>query len=289
MSTQEVLHWLQRGRQQGARHLWVSGGEPTLRKDFLQTLRAAKHLGFDRIKVQTNGMLFAYPQFAARAVQAGMSEVNLLLKSLDPRVHDGLNRTPGSHDLLTKGIEILRTQPIRLEGDILMTSRNFNEMPALVEHYAKLGFAHFNVWLFSLVDQGDLDLRRLVPRLAECVPRMLEARAVAHANGATICSLNTPHCTVPGQAWDMLFNAAGMDLVVVNPGGPAFRLETSSIEQGVHVAVCETCAARPWCHGMRSDYLTVHGDDELRPLTDAQMVGLDPRGSILDLPARPRA
>jgi len=286
MSTQDVLQWLQRGRQQGARHLWLSGGEPTLRKDFLQTLRAAKHLGYERIKVQTNGMLFAYPQFAARAVQAGMTEVNLLLKSLDPKLHDGLNRMPGSHDLLTKGIEVLRTQPLRLEGDILMTSRNFQEMPALVEHYVKLGFAHFNVWLFSLVDQGDSDLRYLVPRLADCMPRMLEAREVAHAHGATICSLNTPHCTVPGSAWDMLFNAAGMKLVVVNPGGPAFRLETSRIEQGVYVAACETCAARPWCHGMRADYLAVHGETELQPMTEAAMVGLDPRGSVLDLGVR---
>lgn len=287
MSTNEVLGWLQQARRQGARHLWLSGGEPTLRKDFLQTLRAAKHLGFERIKVQTNGMLFAYPQFAARAVQAGMTEVNLLLKSLDARLHDGLNRTPGSHNLLTKGIEVLRDHPVRLEGDILMTSRNFDELPRLVEHYAALGFAHFNVWLFSLVDQGDADLGRLVPRLEACMPRMVEARERALAFGATLCSLNTPHCTVPGHAWDMLFDAKGMELLVVNPGGHAFQLETSSIEQGVHVAACEGCAARPWCHGMRSDYLKVHGDAELQPLRAEQLTGLDPRGSVLDvLPRR---
>lgn len=284
MDSAEVLRWLQQGRRGGARHLWLSGGEPTLRKDFLPTLRAAKHLGYQRIKVQTNGMLFAYEAFAHKAVQAGMNEVNLLLKSMDPKVHDGLNRRPGSHAALEQGLDHLGKLPVRLEGDFLMTERNFHELPSLVEHYAGRGLQHFNIWLFSLVDQGDADLRRLVPRLTECMPLMVEALAIAKRHGATVCSLNTPHCLVPVDAWEMLFDAAGMELTVVNPGGHAFALESSSIEQGVHVAACEGCAARPWCHGMRSDYLHVHGEGELRGLSPEEVARGNPQGSILDLP-----
>ena len=47
MSTDEVQAWLLRSRRQGARHLWLSGGEPTIRKDFMKTLRTAQLLGFD--------------------------------------------------------------------------------------------------------------------------------------------------------------------------------------------------------------------------------------------------
>ena len=283
MPTADVMRWLQQGRRSSARHLWLSGGEPTLRKDFVQTLRAARHLGYERIKVQSNGMLFAYPEFAARAVQAGMTEVNLLVKSLDAKVHDGLNRTPGSHAALTQGLDVLRGLPVRLEGDFLMTTRNWAELPAVVAHYAERGLVHFNIWLFSLVDQGDADLRRLVPRLSDCRPAMVEALAVAKAHGATLCSLNTPHCTVPPDAWEMLFDSAGMELLVVNPGGRAFMLETSSIEQGTFVAVCNDCAVRPFCHGMRSDYLAVYGEGELRALTPDEVLGRDPRGSVLDI------
>ncbi|MSP92611.1 MAG: radical SAM protein [Myxococcales bacterium] len=283
MPTEDVLRWLQSGRRSGARHLWLSGGEPTLRKDFLQMLRAARHLGYERIKVQSNGMLFAYPEFAARAVQAGMTEVNLLLKSLDPKVHDGLNRTPGSHAALTRGLDVLRPLPVRLEGDFLMTTRNWQELPAIVAHYAELGLVHFNIWLFSLVDQGDADLRRLVPRLSECRPAMLEALAVAKAHGVTLCSLNTPHCTLPPEAWEMQFDSAGMELLVVNPGGRAFMLETSSIEQGTFVAACEGCAVRTFCHGMRSDYIAVYGDGELRAVRPDELAGFEPRGSVLDI------
>lgn len=284
MTTAEVLTWLQRARRQGAQHLWLSGGEPTLRRDFLPTLRAAKTLGFQRIKVQSNGMLFAYPEFAAKAVAAGMNEVNLLLKSLNPRTHDALNRTPGSLDLMHKGLELLRTLPVRLEGDVLVTTRNWPELPDLVAHYVGQGFKHFNLWLFSLVDQGDADLARLVPRVSEFLPALLEARTIAQAAGATLASLNTPACLLPVEAWDTVFDAVGMGLVVVNPGGKAFALETSSIEQGVHLPVCAGCALRPRCGGMRSDYVAVHGEAEFRAVPVEMADRLEGRGNKLDLP-----
>ena len=288
MATPDVLAWLQRGRKQGAQFLWLSGGEPTLRKDFLQILRAAKQLGYRRLKVQSNGMLFSYPQFADKTLAAGCTEVNLLLKSLDPKVHDALNRTPGSHSLLNKAVDVLAARAVRMEGDILVTHRNWQELPELVAHYAQRGISHFNFWLFSLVDQGDGDLRRLVPRLTDCVPKMLEAKAAAGQFGATVCSLNTPHCVVPPEHWDIQFDSAGMDLLVVNPDGRSFALETSSIELGTYVEACQQCPARPWCHGMRSDYLQVHGSEEMQPVDAQRMAGYETRGSVLDLP-RPSA
>lgn len=284
MAAPEVLQWLQHGRRLGARHLWLSGGEPTLRKDFIATLRAAKQLGYQRIKVQTNAMLFSYPQFADKALAAGMNEANLLLKSLDAKIHDGLNRTPRSHELLGQAIDVLGKLPIRLEGDVLLTTRNVRELPDLVEHYAGKGLVHFNFWLFSLVDQGDADLRRLVPKLSDAVPAMVEARRRVQGRGVTVCSLNTPHCVIPAEHWPMQFDAAGMGLLVVNPGRNVFRLENSSIELGRYVAACQYCAARPWCHGMRGDYIDVHGESELRAVTADQLAGRDPRGSVLDVP-----
>jgi len=289
MSWDEVLLWLRKGRRGGARDLWLSGGEPTLRRDFFRTLRAARKLGYERIKVQTNGMLFAYEGFAAKAVAAGMNEVNLLLKSLDARVHDGLNRTPNSHRLLHEGLARLRAArsptgaPVRIEGDILMTSRNFTELPDLVDFYADRDLVHFNIWLFSLVDQGARDLRRLVPQLRDCVPYMIAADDVARRRGVTLCSLNTPPCILPPERWSMQFDAAGMRLLVVNPGSQAFMLETSSIEQGSYLPRCQGCAVRPACHGIRSDYIGVHGDDEIQPLSAEQVAGFDPAGQTLSL------
>ena len=285
MDWPEVLRWLQTARRRGAKHLWLSGGEPTLRKDFLGTLRAAKQLGFERIKVQSNGLLFSYPQFAQKAVDAGMTEVNLLVKSLDPQRHDEMMQKPGAFALLARAVEVLGMHPgVRLEGDFLLTQRNFQELPELVTHYAERGLRHFNVWLFSTADQGDADLRADVPRLPDAVPYLLAGLENAEALGATLTSLNTPHCLLPPNAWRMQFDAAGMQLLVVNPGGHTFMLEQSTFELGTYTAACATCAVRQHCHGLRKDYIAVHGDAELRAVSVDAAEGHDPRGSTLDLP-----
>ncbi len=284
MDWPEVLRWLQNARKRGARHLWLSGGEPTLRKDFLGTLRAAKQLGYERIKVQTNGLLFSYPQFAQKAVDAGMTEVNLLVKSLRPELHDALMQKSGALAILDKAVDVLGAfAQLRLEGDFLLTERNYQELPELVAHYAARGFRHFNVWLFSLADQGEADLRADVPRLTDAVPFLVRALANAEAAGATLVSLNTPHCLIPPEAWRMQFDAAGMGMLIANPGGHAFMLEQSNFELGTYPEVCASCAVRTQCHGLRKDYIGVHGDGELRAVTQAEAAGHDARGSILAL------
>lgn len=282
MDWPEVLRWLQTARRRGAQHVWLSGGEPTLRKDFLATLRAAKQLGYQRIKVQSNGLLFSYPQFAQKAVDAGLTEVNLLLKSRDPDVHDALMGQPGALAILDKAVDVLGQLPVRLEGDILWTARTAPGLATLVEHYAARGFKHFNVWLFSLADAGEADLRHEVPRLTDAMPELLRAVAAAERHGATLVSLHTPHCLVPPDTWRIQFDAAGMGLLIVNPGGHAFMLEQSAIELGTYPPACETCAVRAHCHGLRKDYIAVHGDGELRPVTAEEAAGHDARGQTLD-------
>lgn len=280
MSSPEVLRALQDGRRRGARHLWLGGGEPSIRRDFLPILRAATTLGYERRKVQTNGLLFAYPEFVDRAVAAGMTEANLLLKSLDPAVHDALMGRDGALALLDRGLDNLRGR-VRLEGDVLLTTRNAHELPTLVRHYAARGVERFSLWLFSTADAGDA---ALVPRLTDLAPLLVEARKEARAAGVGLVSLHTPRCLVPPDCWDLQFDPAGMDLHVLNPGGQAFALHDSAMERGVHVAGCDGCAVRGPCRGLRPDYVAIHGASEARAVPPEAASGHDPRGSVLDLP-----
>ena len=61
MATPEVIENLRIGRAEGAEWLWIGGGEPTLRRDLFSIASAARKLGYTRVKIQTNGMMLAYP------------------------------------------------------------------------------------------------------------------------------------------------------------------------------------------------------------------------------------
>jgi MoaA/NifB/PqqE/SkfB family radical SAM enzyme len=261
MSSAEALATLRRGRTEGARSLWMGGGEPTLRKDLFGIVSAARQLGYDRVKLQTNGLMLAYPDFVRRLVEAGVTEVNVALKGHDEASHERLTRTPGAWPLVLRGIENWLATGRAIEGDVLVYRSTTPALPELVRTFRDRGIGHFNVWLFSTADTADRSLEAEVPVMTEVVAQLREARA-----HATLTSLHTPACTLPAELASARFFASELSLLVANPGGHAFMLEESPIEGGHYTPRCGSCSVRARCAGLRADYVRIHGEAEFQPL-----------------------
>lgn len=268
MDTREALLSLQQGRAQGIDQLWLGGGEPTLREDLLRIIVAAKKLGYRTVKLQTNGMRLAHRAYLERLVRGGLSEVNFSLKSHLADEHDRLTRTPGCHELLLRAIEACRDLGLELTGDVLVYRSTVAELPALVRDYRARGIERFNLWLLSAAAQGgEPSVRSEVPRLGEIgarVKQILDEHPDAPDDFLT--SLHTPACTLPPGCERARFFPRELDLLVLNPGGHAFRLEESPIEGGFYPEPCSGCSLRPRCGGLRRDYVEQMGLDEIQPL-----------------------
>jgi hypothetical protein len=270
MSDRESLDALTAGRRDGATGLWLGGGEPTLSRATLRLAHAARRLGYARVKLQTNGMMLAYPEYARRCRDAGVTEVAFAIKGATAATHDRLTRTEGCFDLLRKGIENCRALGLDLEGDVLVYRSNAHELPATVaDHYA-LGLRRFRVWLLSATGAAREDpaVRAEVPRIADVMPRLTEAadQLPPDAPGDVLVSLHTPPCTVPATHPGLRFFAPALGLRVVNPGGHAFMLEDSPMEGGAFLPDCAGCALRPRCNGPRQEYIDRFGPREFVPL-----------------------
>jgi MoaA/NifB/PqqE/SkfB family radical SAM enzyme len=270
MTTGEVFKTLREGRDAGARWLWLGGGEPTIRKDLFAIVAEARKVGFERVKLQTNGMMLAYPEFMQRCVDAGVTEVNFAIKGSTAQIHDRLTRTPGCFELMTRGMEACTGHGLPMDGDILVYRSNVDDIPEMVRVYTARGVERYNLWIFSVTDQGDKDLRAMVPRIRDVIPAVrcaVELRLSTREDFIT--SLHTPPCTVPPDLSSILFHASDLDLLVANPGGYNFRLEASPIEGGAFFPRCERCEMRPRCGGAREDYVKIFGDDEFQPVGNA--------------------
>jgi len=250
-------------------------------------LRAAKQLGYERVKVQTNGLFFAYADAVARSVDAGMNEVNLLVKSADPALHDELMGRPGAHALLQQAVANVTASwlhgRLRVEADVLLTARNVDELPSLVASCASRGFAQVNAWLFatSAAEQGGAFVS-LVPspeRLRASIRGAVEASKSA---GIAFVSLHTPHCMVSPPDWNTTFDPAGMGLFVVDPSARGFLLSESEMERGAWGPGCEGCAVKGPCRGPRREYAALFGDAWVRPFTVEESRGHAASGSTLE-------
>ena len=79
------------------------GGEPTLRNDLLEIIRAAREKRYRRIKLLTNGRTLSDFQFIEQVINAGCSLFEIELWGSNPQLHDHLTQASGSCPTATAG------------------------------------------------------------------------------------------------------------------------------------------------------------------------------------------
>lgn len=96
LSTQEAKQLLRELVDIGVFRLTLSGGEATLRSDFVELLAYARQLGFQVI-IYTNGLKIS-PVLLDRIAQLYPASVEISVHSADSAQHDAVTRVPGSFE-----------------------------------------------------------------------------------------------------------------------------------------------------------------------------------------------
>ncbi len=83
----KMLECIANQRPVQADRVQFSGGEPTVRPDFLDIIRKAKEMGFFYIQVNTNGIKMADLEFAQAAKEAGVQNIYLQFDGLSEDIY----------------------------------------------------------------------------------------------------------------------------------------------------------------------------------------------------------
>jgi cyclic pyranopterin phosphate synthase len=118
----------------GITKLRITGGEPTLRKDFIDVIRAAKDTsGITKIAATTNG--FSMHKHINNWVDAGLNAINVSIDTLDARMfntitgHDKFNTVmKGIDTALDSGIESVKI------NSVLMKQYNGQELDTFLAY-----------------------------------------------------------------------------------------------------------------------------------------------------------
>lgn len=111
MTTEQVYDVLAQLAKLGVLFLTISGGEATLRSDFLDIVKRARELGF-AVKLYTNGLTMT-PELADSMYEHAVQEVQISLYSHRADVHDWVTRVPGSWAKSTNAVRLLRARRVR--------------------------------------------------------------------------------------------------------------------------------------------------------------------------------
>ncbi len=269
-------------RALGATAVEFSGLEPTLRADFVDLVREARHLGYQRIQVITNGRRFADREFARAAVQAGLNSVLVSIHGDSAALEASIVGTEQSWTEKRAGIENLQAAFLAtrisskhhafaiLETNVVVTSANVDHLDPVVSFLAGLGIARINLYAARPFGWGNRNFDAAIPPIAAAGTAAVAAARRARKMGTPAFVCDFPPCVL-GDGADLAGSPEDKEVIAVLKSGKEQRLEGLT-KKAIHKtkgAPCETCAVEPACEGVYREYVRRRGWSEIRAIPRA--------------------
>jgi len=144
----------------GVFFLTISGGEPTLRRDFFDIIASARSHQFN-VKLKTNAVLIREAE-ARRLRALGVEQTQVSVYSHRAEVHDAVTKLPGSFRRTIDGIRALRAAGLKVAINCVMmrsTLADRKEVAALARELGATFTADPTITPMMSGDRGVLDLR----------------------------------------------------------------------------------------------------------------------------------
>ena len=261
------IHAAVRSVAADTRTLYLTGGEPTLRRDLFVVLdRLAKTFPERDLVLVTNGRLFFYEKAcdALAALRAARLVVEVWIASTQREVHDQIVGVVESFDQASKGIQQLVARGQRTRVRVLVGRHNIDHLheisACIPDRFAGIDGVVWDVATLGGADGGDLRLRPdQVSSFLESALNLLSQRHV----GAAVVGM--PACTMSDR----------------------YRIYLDRTVTGVLRDECAPCHARAECPGLLG-VLAADTTFQVRPIvpTDPAQVTAEYEHYLMDLLAR---
>ncbi|HET6339063.1 MAG TPA: radical SAM protein [Polyangiales bacterium] len=268
MTTAQLFGLMDELASMGVLLLTISGGEATLRKDFLELVGYARHKGF-AVRIFTNGLTMSR-ELAAALAGLAVQNVEISLYSTRSETHDFMTGVPGSFEKTVAGVRNLVEFGVSVTVKTPVMTINESELDEYAAFAASLGAAHA------------LDLGELVPREGGSrAPELFQIKTETRA--AILRALSKSDVTPARPLTQAPCSAA--ESIIIEPNGelrPCTSLEFDlghALEDGIAAAYhsneralairqltwlnlhgCRECALRVYCSHCYANALAQTGD-----------------------------
>jgi len=136
----------------GSTSIVFAGREPTIVPQFVKIVAAARDSGFSRIRLETNGRMFAYERFTRDALAAGITEIAVRLAAPDSETALKINPAPDAFNQTLKGIKnILLAGGVQITASVPVVPENAASLTDIVAIADKLNIGRIS---FRIMEPG---------------------------------------------------------------------------------------------------------------------------------------
>ena len=250
------------------RGLVLTGGEPTIRKDVVDLVVAARQIGYSPIQIQTNGRMLAYRALVKRLIDAGVSELSPALHGPTADVHDALTRAPGSFDQTVVGIANAIASGATVVTNTVVVRTNLEHLSATISLLASNGVRRGQLALVHPVGTAADRFDEVVPPIAAAGAAITAAVATGRRLGMDVVVEAVPPCMLRGFE-DAVVEAQIPETTVVDLDGNPFAFSDWRRDTGkAKGPPCDTCTRAERCEGPWREYPEHFGWGDYVPFAD---------------------
>ncbi|MCO4763815.1 MAG: radical SAM protein [Myxococcales bacterium] len=256
LTTEQIKERIRFAAENGYDQLGFSGGEPTIRPDFVELIEYGRSFGFGRIGVTSNGRMFAYSRFTEQAMRAGLDGFTFSLHGPTSEIHDRISNSKGALEQALAGLRnIAKTRrkfglEAHLMNNQILLPDNVGHISEMVELLAPQGVGLFMIQPFITQRSNSDQLGRFYVPYEDIVREVERAVPALRRHGARIKPYNVPNC---------LFDHLGPEFIEPQFYGlKSFReyeqshpgeFKAFKAKQWYRIDACKTCEA--YCPGFR--------------------------------------
>ena len=245
----------------GQREVVITGGEPTVHPKFLEIVKVARKIGFERIQIQTNGRTFSSMPLCLKTIAAGANEFSPALHGPTAEIHDELICAPGGFVQVVRAIKNLKKLKQYVLTNTVITSDNYKQLPELAELFVKLNVDQFQFAFVHILGTADKNKEWLVPKKSEIMPYVKKALDIGLAAGKKVTTEAIPYCMMQGYAQciaeEFIPETRIYDVDTIEDYGD-YRKNNGKVK----FSQCKGCKYNEKCEGPWKEYVELFGDSE---------------------------
>ena len=242
-----------------------NGGEPTIRRDLLKLVDAAKKEGYKEVEIQSNGFLLSKKEYVKRLVSLGVTKFYVSIHSHNAATQDMLTNTPGSFRLTTEGIRNIINENADIEIVCVIQKANVNHLLEFVKFFSSMGVKKFKFYFINIEGRVTGNYAELVPKISYAAKMINECYESAKGTGIEKFEVQfIPYCLM-GKNHQIVFNPRIKKYAMYDTR-MELLLENSKFDQGIKLEKCKECKMMDICCGISQNYIKFFGDSEIIPI-----------------------
>ncbi|NOQ55679.1 MAG: radical SAM protein [Nanohaloarchaea archaeon] len=272
-TTEEIKQHILDAKSKGANSVVFTGGEVTIRPDFLELLEFAKSNGV-LPSLQTNGRSFCVRQFAKKVIEAVPNlHFEVALHSSKKEIHDKITRVDGSYDQTVTGIKnLINLGAKTVNFKVVISRSNFKDLKDIIALAKTIKINQVDIAYPHGMGNARKYWFDIVPKYTEIHQSVLSAATFAKENNVYISFEAIPFCFLE----DFEKRSSELEFIRQELKGAASELRQVG-EQEINWKVerlrikskpiqCKKCSYFNVCEGVWCEYLELYGGNEFVPV-----------------------